>query len=73
MTEKERMLAGKLYRWDEELTQAHARKDELVAQIHSAPAAQRKALFQQHFGHIGEGFHIELPFQCDYGSNIHIG
>ena len=29
MTQKERMLTGKLYTWDEELARDHARKDEL--------------------------------------------
>ena len=33
MTQKERMLTGKLYTWDEELARDHARKDELISRL----------------------------------------
>lgn len=73
MTQKERMLAGKLYLWDEELGRDHAEKDALIARLHAAAPREREELFRTLFGHVGKGFHMELPFQCDYGKNIHIG
>ena len=73
MTQKERMLTGKLYTWDEELARDHARKDELISRLSAASPGARESLFRSLFGHIGKDFHIELPFQCDYGSHIYIG
>ena len=73
MTQKERMLTGKLYTWDEELARDHARKDELISRLSAASPGARESLFHSLFGHIGKDFHIELPFQCDYGSHIYIG
>lgn len=32
-----------------------------------------KALLREVFGSIGEPFHVNPPFRCDYGCNIHIG
>ena len=73
MTQKERMLTGKLYTWDEELARDHARKDELISRLSAASPGARESLFRSLFGRIGKDFHIELPFQCDYGSHIYIG
>ena len=73
MTQKERMLTGKLYTWDEDLARDHARKDELISRLSAASPGARESLFRSLFGRIGKDFHIELPFQCDYGSHIYIG
>ncbi len=75
MTEKERMLTGKLYRADDpELTADHARKWRLTRAINTA--MEREALpplFRELIGELGAGTWIEPPFFCDYGSHIRIG
>lgn len=75
MTEKERMLAGKLYRADDPELQADAdRRWYLLKQIGEATyPTQLRPLFRTLLGHVGEHFWIQPPFYCDYGSHIHIG
>lgn len=74
MTEKERMLAGKLYQVDKALRAEDMRKWKLVRQInHSTEPEEVKALFQELLGSVGEDFWIQPDFYCDYGSHIHIG
>lgn len=74
MTEKERMLAGKLYSGDPELLADAQWRRYLLRQIREADSpAEARPLFQTLFGHIGEHFWIEPPFYCDYGKHIHIG
>jgi len=76
MTEKERMLSGKLYyAGDPELVADHARRDRLL-QIINAPGADRptvRAALRELLGHVGERFWFQPPFFCDYGSHISIG
>ncbi|MBC2607974.1 sugar O-acetyltransferase [Pelagicoccus albus] len=76
-TEKEKMLAGELYRaMDPELS-----KDRLTARkaIHSYNAtepeqfAERAALLKSLLGSCHKTSFIEPPFRCDYGYNIHLG
>lgn len=75
MTEKERMLAGKLYQAnDPELFAEDMRKWKLVHRLNQTTDAEEvRALFRELLGSIGENFWIQPPFYCDYGSNIHIG
>lgn len=75
MTEKERMLAGKLYRADDaELVADHARRDRLQYAINHEPDMDRlPALFRELLGGMGEGTFIAPPFYCDYGSHITMG
>ncbi|MDD5937512.1 MAG: sugar O-acetyltransferase [Clostridiales bacterium] len=75
MTEKERMLAGKLYRpFDPQLGEEHQRKWRLVRAINSENDRSRlPGLFRELLGSIKEGSWIEPPFYCDYGSHITIG
>lgn len=75
MTEKERMLAGKLYRADDPELQADVqRRRYLLRRIREADyPGELRLLFQELLGHIGEDFWIEPPFYCDYGKHIHIG
>lgn len=75
MTEKERMLVGKLYRaQDAELAADHARKWRLVHAINTAEnRANVLPLMKELLGDLGENSWIEPPFHCDYGSHIHIG
>ena len=75
MTEKERMLAGKLYRAsDPELVADHQRKWRLIRAINNEPDTEKlPGLFQELLGQLGEGSWLEPPFHCDYGSHIYIG
>lgn len=75
MTEKERMLAGKLYKAsDPELEADHLRKWELIRLINAEPDRQKlPGLFRELLGALGEDSWIEPPFHCDYGPHIHIG
>ncbi|MEG2377633.1 MAG: sugar O-acetyltransferase [Clostridia bacterium] len=77
MTEKEKMLAGKLYSaHDPELRAMHARAVSLTEQLNSTPYAEndrRKALVRELFGTSSENINVESEFRCDYGINIHVG
>lgn len=41
--------------------------------MHPSKKEESKALFRSIVGDCGETFHINRPFRCDYGCNIHIG
>lgn len=75
MTERERMLAGKLYRAsDPELLAGDRRKWELTHRLNQTTDPEEvRAIFRLLLGAIGPDFWIQPPFYCDYGSNIHIG
>lgn len=75
MTQRERMLAGQLYRADDpELEAAHSHRHRLVTQINAASAREELLpLFQALFGTMGERSWVEPPFHCDYGSHIRMG
>ncbi len=75
MTEKERMLAGKLYRADDaELRAGDRRKMRLLQRLgQTIEPEEIRALFRELLGDVGENFWIQPPFYCDYGSHIHIG
>jgi len=34
---------------------------------------RRRELLAALFGSVGEPVHVEPPFRCDYGSNVHVG
>lgn len=76
-TMRERMLAGELYIADDpELARLNRRKRRLMQAINTLPYdadEERKALFRQLLGQVGEGFWIEPPFYCDYGCHTRIG
>lgn len=75
MTERERMLAGRLYRAsDPELLAGDRRKWELTHRLNQTTDPEEiRAIFRLLFGAIGPDFWIQPPFYCDYGSNIYIG
>ncbi|UZD23108.1 sugar O-acetyltransferase [Algoriphagus halophytocola] len=77
MTEKEKMLAGKLYQaGDPELAQERLKARKLLKSFnHSDPEELelRSALLTELIGKKGKNFWIEPPFQCDYGYNIEVG
>jgi maltose O-acetyltransferase len=73
-SEKEKMLAGELYRAsDPELVRDRRRCRSLLHEINNQPdEEERNALFRELLGRIGNSF-IQPPFACDYGYNISVG
>jgi maltose O-acetyltransferase len=67
--EKEKMLAGELYRAsDPELVEERRRARRLLRRLPDDPAVLDELL-----GHLGDGAEILAPFACDYGYNITLG
>lgn len=78
MNEKEKMLAGKLYTASnsKELFKDYKKCKRILREYNATSEDEedkRRALLKDLFGKIGENFHIEPPFRCDYGCNIYIG
>jgi maltose O-acetyltransferase len=77
LSEKEKMLAGELYRsTDLELQAAMARTQQHLRRLNAIPnedAEHRFAMLQELLGQIGSGTQIKSPFTCDYGAHIRIG
>lgn len=77
MTEREKMLAGELYRAsDPELRAMHIRAQDLTEQLNATPfrdQERRDAIIRQLLGSCGERVDIKSEFHCDYGCNIHVG
>jgi maltose O-acetyltransferase len=70
------MLAGELYRPDEELGAEQAAAKAWMARYNAAlalPVSERHALLRERLGHVGKDAVIRPPFFCDYGYNIHLG
>jgi maltose O-acetyltransferase len=75
-TEKEKMLAGELYRPDAELGAEQAAAKVWMARYNAAmalPVSERHALLRERLGHVGKDAVIRPPFFCDYGTNIRLG
>jgi maltose O-acetyltransferase len=75
-TEKQKMLAGELYRPDAELGAEQAAAKAWMARYNAAlalPVTERHALLCERLGHVGNDAVIRPPFFCDYGYNIHLG
>lgn len=77
MTEKERMLEGKLYiSMDEELIN-DIKKSRRITRLYNTTTEEeqdyRKELLKELFESTKENYYIEPPFRCDYGCNISIG
>ena len=75
-TEKQKMLAGELYRPDEELGAEQEAAKAWMARYNAAlalPASERHALLRERLGHVGKDAVIRPPFFCDYGYNIRLG
>ena len=77
MTEKEKMLSGKLYLdHDDQLTFDYRKAKRLTRLFNTSREGQKKyrqQLLADLFGAIGAGCHIEPPFHCDFGCNTYIG
>ncbi|MCP3136610.1 sugar O-acetyltransferase [Pyxidicoccus xibeiensis] len=76
-TEREKMLAGELYvATDPELTVARVAARRLTRAYNDADyadTARRQELLGGMLGSVGPDVWIEPPFQCDYGTYIHLG
>jgi maltose O-acetyltransferase len=76
-TEKQKMLAGELYRpGSAELQADQAANKNWLARYNAAmtlPVSERHALLSEHLGHVGAGAVIRPPFFCDFGYNIRLG
>lgn len=77
MSEKERMLAGRLYLpFDEELGRDNKKSRMLTRLFNNTTEEQhdyRGMLLKQLFKSTGENIYIEPPFRTDYGCNTSIG
>jgi len=77
MTERDKMLAGELYRpADPELTairMAARRLTRLYNATREDETDRRRTLIEELFGKVGENIEIEPTFKCDYGTNITLG
>ena len=76
-SEKEKMLAGELYRsTDCELQAGMAEAQRHLRCLNAIPnegSEQRFAVLRVLLGEIGSGTQIKSPFACDYGAHIRIG
>lgn len=75
-TEKQKMLAGELYRPDAELGAEQAAAKAWMARYNAAlasPPSERRALLSERLGHVGKDTVVRPPFFCDYGYNIRLG
>ena len=77
MTEKQKMLAGELYRANgPELTAERLRAQDLLYRFNATRPEDtegRFALLKELFSGLGEGSAVNPSFRCDYGYNILIG
>ena len=75
MTEKEKMLAGELYRADDpELVAERLRCEALLRSFNDEPDADaRRIALAELLGSLGAGAEVRPPFACDYGYNVAIG
>ena len=75
-TEKQKMLAGELYRPDAELAAEQSATKAWLARYNAAlalPVSQRHAILCERLAYVGKDAVIRPPFFCDYGYNIRLG
>jgi maltose O-acetyltransferase len=76
-SEKEKMLAGELYRpGAPEIQEDQAATKNWLLRYNAAlelPSDMRRALLAERLGEVGSGAVIRSPFHCDYGFNIRLG
>ncbi len=77
MSERSKMLAGELYDpSDNELVQMRLNARLITERLNQTSIADlqvRTELLKSLLGSTGKNIHIESIFNCDYGSNIHVG
>ena len=76
-SEKEKMLNGELYNADDpELVAERERTRVLTRRYNQTTpddSEERRNLLEDLLGSLGKECHVEPPFRCDYGYNIHLG
>lgn len=76
-TEKQKMLAGEMYRpYDAEIQRDQADTASWMARynaLQGQPLDHQRALLAERFGKVGHGVNIRPPFHCDFGFNIVLG
>lgn len=76
-TEKEKMLGCDFYDpLDPELVRARERASDLCQDLNAAREGEqenRRRILKQLFGQGGDSVLMLLPFNCDYGTNSHLG
>src|SRR5947209_2339024 len=76
-SEKEKMLAGELYRPGAPEIQAdQASTKKWLVRYNAAlglSAAERRVLLAERLAYVGDGAVVRPPFHCDYGFNIRLG
>jgi maltose O-acetyltransferase len=76
-TEKQKMLAGELYRpGDTELAADQAANKTWMVRYNASlalPVSERHALLSERLAHVGADVVVRPPFFCDYGYNIRLG
>lgn len=76
-SERDKMLAGELYRPGDPEIQADQRATKAWLVRYNAalaaPPAERRVLLAERLRSVGEGAVIRPPFHCDYGFNIALG
>lgn len=77
MSEKEKMILGKMYDANDELLVADRQKAKKQCHMYNALAYQdtnkQKEIMNDLLGKQGKECYLEAPFYCDYGYNIEIG
>jgi maltose O-acetyltransferase len=73
-SERDRMLAGELYRPNDPEIQADlAAMAAWLARYNISLPPARPQLLRERFGAVGDGAEVRPPFFCDYGFNIRLG
>ena len=74
--QKEKMIAGKVYRFDDELHEVIFKTRKLTDEFNQTrydDVDGRERIIRDLFGSVGAKVCVEAPFRCDYGFNIHVG
>ena len=74
--QKEKMTAGKVYRFDDELHEVIFKTRKLTDEFNQTrydDVDGRERIIRDLFGSVGAKVCVEPPFRCDYGFNIHVG
>ena len=75
--QKQRMLRGELYRWDEPELFADYERAQLLLERFNATSVrdveERRSILEKLLGGYGAGSEIRPPFRCDYGYLTSVG
>jgi maltose O-acetyltransferase len=73
-SERDRMLAGELYRPSDPHIQAElAATAAWLARYNTSMPIDRQRILAERLGGVGHGTEVRTPFFCDYGFNIRLG